>query len=363
MSVHRLLIDNQFHTSPSMEAAQLEQGIQELHSQAVFLLGSLQQAANDSLSMESSCVLQALGYSTEAEEKKGLIGRIWEGIKKIFGKIKEFVSRLISIRKQYLKNNELKIDKIRKYVNAIPADRKPSAKIRPSTTLLPREPGKALSAVTSFRDQGKHVMDYRSKSLETLVGMDVKQLANKHVEDFTSSLYGQGSRVEHGRRAAVFIQRQGELAYKEDGSFSDTSVSEVDAPSVMTMHSLIIQYERLLEDDGKFLREIEKGQVDTDNFVNKLEHLKDDNDYAKKMMESDEARSQASHIWHEAALMIRVVNSVSRLTHTHVWSSLLDDIQTILQQSLGAYKFHEKEVKDEDRTDKKKDKDGDHEYR
>lgn len=390
MSVLRELTLNHMAITPSMECARIDEQLSWLTGHLQQLTTALPQAITGDVSMESSSYLSAIGYSTEAEAGgKTLVQRIWQGIKTIFAKIKAYLGRLISTRKHHLKGNEFKIDKLKKYIQNIDLDKKPEGDMHVHTTLLPSEPGHAVSAVGEFRNQAKHVMDFRTHALNALLHVDLTTLATKDAASVIKGIQNGGSVLsKKSGTHATFTNADGALDYRTEAPRNNPGEKVVPA-SILTMNALVKEYEHLVEDDAKFNQQIEKEASSSDKFLKDLEKLMETNSFRNLEMpdnfdDYDALSKKAAHIFKECSELSTFMTKVERLVHTFVWDYLYGDIENLLQKSLAQYKFkkhelheedrggvdegakryREEQARDKERAEKERNKkDGDHEYR
>lgn len=352
MSVLRELTLNHMSITPSMECARVDEQLDHLGGRFIRLVALLPGAAVDGgLSMESRSYLDFEGYSVEAGGKS-LVQRIWEGIKATFRKIKEFLGRLLSMRKHRLKGNEFKIEKLKKYIQAIDTSAKPEGEMQTHTVLLPPEPGPALTAVSAFREQAKHVIDYRNHLLETLSAIDIKTLETKTAQDVLKSLVKAGSTVKKGHGSAIFESTPSEVNYHVDFSGANASV-KTPAASIVSMNSLLNEYAKLTKDDADFTKSIEGHVEASDKLIASLEKMSDDNDWRHQdtpdTMEEFEAQSKRGmHIFGACRDLVFYIHKLQRVSHSVVWDCLYGDIEELLRKSLGQYKFKKHELMDED---------------
>lgn len=353
MSVYQLLLDNQHQNTPSMEAAQLEQGLDEMYKQAHFLIGTMQQAATDSLSMESSCVLEALGYSTEAEEKKGLMHRIWEGIKAIFRKIKEFIGRLVAIRKHHLQDNEFKFEKLKKYIHNLDMNAKPEGKMSVSMTFLPAEPGKLHSVLNSVRSEVKTVIAWRSATISGLCDMDVKTLEHRTAEEVIKPHLG-NDKVIHGEGGDLVFENSLNRVEFRAKLKPHTGGVQMEAFSVVTMGALITSYEELLRDDKVFTMSLSDYADKGKKLEAALDKLSDDNSFRNLKADGDlndfeAAVKKSTHIFKQCGIISNYLYQVQRTSHSLIFDVLFSDLEDLLRKSLAQYKFKKHELHKEDR--------------
>lgn len=353
MSVLRELTLNHMSITPSMEGAQIESNINVLYEHFNHLMTALPQAAAGDVSLESSDYLSAIGYSTEASEGgKTLVQRIWQGIKAIFAKIKEFLGRLLSMRKHRLKGNEFKVEKLKKYIQAIDTSSKPEGEMQVGPSLLPGEPGHAVTAISAFRDQAKQVIAYRNHSLETLGAIDIKSLETKSAEDILKGIVKSGSVVKKGHGSAIFECTASSVDYSIDVSGNQTSI-KTPAASVVMMNSLLTEYTNLTKDDGEFTKSIEGHVTSGDKLIAALEKMSDAHDWrhqaAPDNFDDFEAQTKKStHVWKACRDLSMYIHQLQRLSHSVVWDCLYGDIEELLRKSLGQYKFKKHELMDED---------------
>lgn len=359
MSVHRRLIENQLAITPSMEAAQLERNLDELCSQFKILTGVHAEMASGTLSLESSSLLEALGYSTEAEEKKSLLSRIWEGIKKIFGKIREFIARLISVRSHRLAGNDFKMDKLKKYIHNLDMTAKPEGKFSSNPTLLPAEPGKMIEGCHKVRAQARTVMEFRKKSIDAVTHVDPKAFGTGAAQKVIDGLQStSGSEVTPGAAgvAAFINSKEGKLDYRI--VLKDHASVMVEGASVVLMGSLIKEHESITEEDKKFLDEIKSSEDHMAGLIKKFDELSDKawKDHMTKdattFEEHDRDNAAYDKLSKELRAFSEFITQVRRLSHSKVYDVLYGDLEDALRSSLGQYKFKKHEIQD-----------GDHEFR
>lgn len=368
MSVHRRLIENQLAITPSMEAARMERDIVELASQARILGGMLPSLAEGDLSMESATLLELLGYSTEAEEKKSLLSRVWEHIKRIFAAIKEKIIRLFSMRKNYLEHNHFTAAKLRKYVDSIPATQTPEGKIKPRTTLLSPDPGKVKEEVRMYVHWAEKLVRDRERAIQDLSGihfdlMDIKQIdeARGKALHYVEAANGAGAAMVN------YTINRLKIDVNISGNDANDQMREATPASVVMMHTLLRQLDDLTKEDAKLNEELKKSldtakkfQTSVDAFVKKAyaEHNGKVFDHKlDEMMDYNKMRDSLKGVNKLADDIVALL----RLSHYRVLGDVSNDILEIVRKSLGAYKFKKHELMPEDRPGAKKD--GDHEYR
>lgn len=368
MTVLNALIKQYDTTLPSMECALIEQRIAELAVGLNQHTRALHVAVSGSVSFESSAVLDLMCYYTEAAEGQTLVQRIWEGIKKIFAKIKDFLSRLLSMRRHHLSGNTFRIEKLKKYIQSIETGQSPSGDMFSNTVLLSGVPGQAVSELNAFREQAKTVMTFRSRALDTLSKVDIKTLDKLDVEGILKPLHAADltvSKKPNGAKA-VFTCDSEKLTYRVVMSDGGKSI-DTPAASVVLMNTLVTEYERMTKEDEDFLKQIEHQTASGSALLKDLEKFMEDNTHGKvttgfKSVDDYDARSEkAARIFKEGSALCGYLTKVQRLTHNFVWDVLYGDIETLLQKSLGRYKFKKHDIAEGDIVDKKKD--GDHEYR
>lgn len=368
MSVHRQLVEQQLAITPSMECLSIEQHLNTLHGQFVTLVDMLPMAVNGDLSMESSSYLSAIGYSTEADDKKSFLRRVWDGIKATFQKIKAMLKRLFSARYQRLKGNSFKIEKLKKYIHNIDATVSPQGDMIWSPTLLPNEPGHVADAIHKFRTQAHEVIEHRHHAVQILGALSLDDSAK--VTSGIDSLYKGEDVLSTNPRAgsAVFDNTaQGRMRYMVRVPSKNSGI-RVHPASVVLMSKLVTEFESLTEDDKKLISKMTSEQAEFDRVEGKLDDACGEllalmDSAAMKHTEMDgayhEKKKTLSARADEAKKIAYILTDVQRITHMHVYETLYSDIETVLQASLGSYRFKKHELLPEDQGRKNHD----HEYR
>lgn len=366
MSTLRQLVHNQISISPSMESRRISEELE-------WMAGHLQQhitAYNNVLagdaSMESSDdYVTSMGYSTEAADRKTLLQRIWEGIKRIYGQIKEWISRLLSARKHHLQHNQFQIDKVRGYVKNLDMTLTPTGQMQLNLTLLPDNPADAHSKLHLFRDQVRNAMTVRNDALVKLGGMDFTHVTPANADEQIHSVVNRSMTVVSARSdqaALTFNFLVNKMGFEVKMSAGGTTSQQ--PASIVLMNTLIRDYDDLVADDKKFLAEIEKHSTDSDKALNDLkkivEAIEKESDHVADNEPSVEGwlerRKEANEKVAALSKIMAIVARIQKITHMVPYDTLCDDVLTILQRSLGQYKLKKQELNPEDRT-------GDHEYR
>jgi hypothetical protein len=378
---------NHLSITPSMECAQLTTQIDWMYDHFNRLMTALPQAMAGDVSTESSSYLELIGYSTEAEKGPTLVQRIWQGIKTLFGKIKEFLGRLLSARKHHLKGNEFKIEKLKKYIQNIDMDRKPEGKMSAHTALLSADPASVISSLHKFTDQTKQVMAFRTHGLEILNHVDVGTLDSVKAKDIHSKFIAKEEvvRAVDGGGSTSFLRDADKISY-ESHLGTNRESTESDVPSVILMNSIVAEYEKMVKDDAHYVQQIEKESTSGKDLLAKFEKLMSSNSFQGRssnwttVEEYDEINRKADAAFAQGRMLFTLMTQVQRLTHNYVWDVLYSDLEDVLQKALGQYKFKKHELHEEDRhgdvdagerryreeqaRDRERHKnDGDHEYR
>lgn len=369
MSVLRRLVEQQLSITPSMECLSIEQHLNTLQGQFVTLVDMLPMAANGDLSMESSSYLSAIGYSTEADDKKSFLRRVWDGIKATFQKIKAMLNRLFSARYQRLKGNSFKIEKLKKYIHNIDATTKPQGDMIWSPTLLPNEPGHVADAIHKFRTQAHGVIEHRHHAVQILGGLGLDD--NAKVTSGIESLYKGEDVLNTNPRAgsAVFNNTaQGNMRYTVRMLSNSSSSIRVQPASVVLMSKLVAEFESLTEDDKKLVSKMVSDQAEFDRVEGKLDDAVGEllalmDSAATRRTEMDgayhEKKKTLTARADEAKKISYILTDVQRITHMHIYETLYSDLESVLQASLGSYRFKKHELLPEDQGRKNHD----HDYR
>lgn len=368
MSTLRQLVHNQIAISPSMESRRISEELE-------WMAGHLQQhitAYNNVLagdaSMESSDYAASMGYSTESADRKTLLQRIWDGIKRIYAQIKEWIGRLLVARKHHLQHNQFQIDKVRDYVKNLDMSLTPSGQMQLNLTLLPDNPSDAHNKLHLFRTQVREAMTVRNDALVKLSGMDFTHTTPENAEEQIHSVVNRSMTVVSARTdqaALTFNFLVAKMGFEVKMSAGGTTSQQ--PASIVLMNTLIRDYDDLVADDKKFLAEIEKHSTDSDKVLNDLKKVVDaiekESDHVGDNEPSVdgwlERRKEASEKVAALSKIMAVVARIQKITHMVPYDTLCDDVLKILQRSLGQYKLKKHELHPEDRSKRT----GDHEYR
>jgi len=356
MSVHRLLIENQLAITPSMEAARIERDIVELASQARMLGEMLPSLVDGDLSLESSCLLEALGYSTEAEEKKGLLTRVWEHIKKIFSTIYEKITRLFAMRKKYLEGNHFQADKLRKYINNIDMTHQPEGKVKPRVELLAVEPGRVKEEAHKYVTWAQQLVKDREAAIHDLSGIHFDLMDDSQISDargkalhYVEKVNGVGAALVNYTINRLKIDVTVSVLHPED-------LIEITPASVVMMNTLMREFDEINKIDKKITEDLAKSLNTANTFrdnVSKFTKAAHDGHMNKQF--SDQIDEHLDYNKMKESLkgvskLAEDIVALLRLSPYKVMGAVSADILQIVRASLGGYKFKKHELMEEDRN-------------
>lgn len=355
MSVLRQLVDQQLAITPSMEAVRIELDIIELNSQAKILGEMLPNLAEDNLSMESKVLLDALGYSPESTEKKSLLTRVWEHIKRIFATIREKLTRLFSMRKHYLQNNQFTIEKLRKYASHIPAMTVPEGMIKPRTDLLSPGPGKVKEEAQALLKWSQDLVRDRAQAIRDLSAIHFDLMDNKQIDEARGKALHYVEKW-NGEGAALVNYTINRLTINVNISRNDAKDHdrEVNPASVVLMHTLLTLVETIGKEDGKLTDELAKSldsvktfQASVDAFIKKKYADHNGQTFSNRDMEMIDFNNMKNGL-HGVNKLADDIVGLLRLSHYRVIGDVTSDIIEIVRKSLGAYKLKNHELLPED---------------
>lgn len=317
------------------------------------LLEILPQLGSGEVSTESMNYLSLTGYSPEAEEdKKSFMRRIWDAIKAGFKKLKEFIGRMIEMRKHHLKHNDFKFDKLKKYVDNLDLSLKPTGKATIHTSLLPKEPGKMIEGCRKVMEQTKTVMAFRKKCIELVDRVNFSETKPGDAKKGIESISTGKDEVVPGDRSgsAVFTNVYG-LPVSYLVVLKSSDVRPVEAASIILMKSLLSEAASIKEQDGRYLQQIQSEELSFSRVVDRME---------SKSTQLWEAAMDGIHgspkpseekfqLHEEVKQYVKFINQARRLSHSHVFDCLYEDLMNAVKASLGQYKLKKSELAEEDR--------------
>lgn len=368
MSVLRQLTLNHMTITPSMEAKRLDSELEWMGGHLQQHITAFKDLVSGEESMESTDYITSMGYSVESGGKS-LLQRIWDGIKRIYARMKEWLSRLLASRKHYLQNNQFQIEKVRKYVKNLDMSLKPEGEMQVHLTVLPDKPSEAHDQLHLFRKNVRDGMTLRNTALSTLGGMKFDDVTPDNVMDKIHSVVNRsahlvGARTDGAGMSFSFLVDK--MGFSVSHGQNGTATKQQPA-SIVLMNSLIKDYDDLADDDKKYVDEIQKHSTDSDRAIKELQALMDKvekTDDSQHMHDTDvwlAHKKEISEKVQALSKIIAVVTRIQRVSHIPAYDVLYDDLLTLLQHSLGCYKLKKHELQEDDRPGKKKD--GDHEYR
>ena len=356
MSVLRQLTMNHLAITPSMEAKRLDSELEWMGGHLQQHITAFKDLLSGEESMESANYIALIGYSAESGGKS-LLQRIWDGIKRIYSQMKEWLSRLLSARKHYLQNNQFQIEKVRKYVKNLDMSMTPEGEMQVHLTVLPDKPSEAHEKLHFFRTNVRDGMTTRNNALSTLGGMKFDDVTPDNVMDKIHSVVNRSAILVGARHDGAGMSFSF-LVEKMGFSVSHAQHSETtkqQPASIVLMNSLIKDYDDLTEDDKKYVDEIQKHSSDSDHAIKELQALVEKvekTDDSQHMGSTDawlEHKKEISEKVQSLSKIIAVVTRIQRISHIPAYDVLYDDILTLLQHSLGCYKLKKHELHDEDR--------------
>lgn len=360
MSVLRELTLNHLAITPSMEAKRIDSELEWMGGHLQQHIAAFKSVLDGEESMESINYITLMGYSTESGGKS-LLQRIWDGIKRIYTQMKEWLSRLLASRKHYLQHNQFQIEKVRKYVKNLDMSLKPEGEMNIGLTLLPDTPAFAHDKLPLFRKNVRDGMAMRNSALVTLGGMKFDDVTPDNVMDKIHSVVNRSADLvsaRHDGAGMSFCFLVDKMGFSVSGA-PNSENSKQQPASIVMMNTLIKDYDDLAEDDKKYVDEIQKHSSDSDRAIKELQALVDKvekTDDSAHMGSTDawlEHKKEISEKVQALSKIIAVVTRIQRISHIATYDVLYDDILTLLQHSLGCYKLKKHEVDEEDRGGQK----------
>jgi hypothetical protein len=360
MSVLRELTLNHLAITPSMEAKRIDNELEWMGNHLQQHIVAFTNVLNGEESFESTSYIASVGYSTESGGKS-LLQRIWDGIKRIYSQMKEWLGRLLASRKHYLQHNQFQIEKVRKYVKNLDMSLSPTGEMNIGLTVLPDRPADAHDKLPMFRKNVRDGMTTRNNALATLGGMKFDDVTPDNVMDKIHSVVDRSAVIvgaRHDGAGMSFSFLVDKMGFSVRGATNSANSKQPPA-SIVLMNSLIKDYDDLADDDKKYVDEIQKHSGDSDRAIKELQaqvEAAEKTDDSAHMHDTDvwlAHKKEISEKVQALSKVIAVVTRIQRISHIQAFDVLYDDILTILQHSLGCYKLKKHEVDEEDRGGQK----------